>query len=64
MNELLAYYRGHYGGGHGIGSWVAHTVARDLIYRAVGAATRGLDAGELICLAIIAVWLVWAFSRR
>jgi hypothetical protein len=57
--QASAYYHG----GHHLGSWVAHTVARDLIYRLVAAATRGMGLVELLVLAIIAIGVIWALQR-
>jgi hypothetical protein len=56
----LAYSMHHYG----TGSWVAHIVVGSLIHRAVWAVTRGMSAGMLVLLAVVAVGALWAWNRR
>lgn len=64
MRHVLAYsHQAHdlHHHGYGLGSWVAHTVARGLIYRTIWSFTRGMGDGMLLVLvlaALIAVWLV------
>lgn len=64
MRHLLAYShqaRAFHHHSYGLGSWVAHTVARGLIYRTISSLTRGMGVGMLLVLvlaALVAVWLV------
>lgn len=52
-----------YSHGYGMGSWVAYTVARGLIYRAVWTGTRGMALGTLILLVVLAVVVCWLMRR-
>jgi hypothetical protein len=58
MLPVLAYH------GAGLGSWVARTVARDLLWRAVAESTRGIETSDLICLGVLAIGFVWFFWPR
>lgn len=56
MLHLLAYHQS-------MGTWVAHTVARGLIYRVIWRVTDHMQLGLLLILAAAALFLVW-FVRR
>lgn len=49
---------------HHVGSWLAYTVARGLIYRVIWRATAGLHLPALLLLAAAAVLVVVIINRR
>jgi hypothetical protein len=51
-------------GRFGLGHWIADTIARGLIYRAIWAVTRGMNATEVVGLAVVAIIVAIAWSRR
>jgi hypothetical protein len=47
----------------GSAHWIMDAIARGLIWRAIWAVTRGMPAGEIIALAVVACLAVVAWRR-
>ena len=68
LNHLVYYHHGYGGHGFGSGSWITHmvvsSIVHGLIYGAIFRVLRHLSLGEIVLLAVVVIWMLYAWNRN